>query len=173
MSCCFYGCHRSGELVLKNAKDELDWRKIIKRGSLVFDSNHVTYRLPYHKTDRFYQGTDILFSVQHVADPVLLLKSYVSRHDKIHGARAALFIRKDGSLPNRMWFDTKFFAILDRQYGGHSLRAGGATFYASLGLSEDVIQSLGRWSSKAWKIYIRDNHTIRAELQLTHLRSRH
>ncbi|KAF8802616.1 hypothetical protein BYT27DRAFT_7055022, partial [Phlegmacium glaucopus] len=26
MSCCFYGCHRSGELILQNKKD-IDWRK--------------------------------------------------------------------------------------------------------------------------------------------------
>jgi hypothetical protein len=45
-------------------------------------------------------------------------------------------------------------------------------FYASLGLSEDVIQALGRWSSQAWKIYIRDNPTIRAELQLATIRLR-
>jgi len=56
---------------------------------------------------------------------------------------------------------TKLFAILDRSFGGYSPRAGGATFYASLGLPEDTIQALGRWSSKAWKTYIRDNPTKR------------
>ena len=56
--------------------------------------------------------------------------------------------------------------ILNRSFGGHSPRAGGATFYASLGLSEAIIQALGRWSSEAWKIYIRDNPTIHTELQL-------
>ncbi|KAF9523817.1 hypothetical protein CPB83DRAFT_740229, partial [Crepidotus variabilis] len=60
----------------------------------------------------------------------------------------------------RSWFDGKFFALLDRSFGGHSLRAGGATFYASIGLSEDIIQALGRWSSASWKIYIRDNPTV-------------
>ena len=49
---------------------------------------------------------------------------------------------------------------------GHSPQAGGGTFYASLGLSEDIIQALGRWSSEAWKIYIHNNPTIHAELQL-------
>jgi hypothetical protein len=39
-------------------------------------------------------------------------------------------------------------------------------------LTEDVIQALGRWSSEAWKIYIRDNPTIRAELQIAALRIR-
>lgn len=32
------------------------------------------------------------------------------------------------------WFDTKFLALLDRHFGGHSLRAGGTTYFASLGL---------------------------------------
>ena len=54
-----------------------------------------------------------------------------------------------------------------------AVRAGGATFYASLGLSEDAIQALGRWPFKSMEdIYSRqslDNPTIRAELQLAHL----
>ena len=38
---------------------------------------------------------------------------------------------------------TLFFTLLDHYFGGHSLRAGGATYFASPGLSEDVIQPLG------------------------------
>ena len=62
--------------------------------------------------------------------------------------------------------------IIDRSFGGHSPRAGGATFYAGLGLSESIIMALGRWSSIAWKIYIRDNPCVRAALQLAALRRR-
>lgn len=37
-SCCFYGCYRSGELIVKNAKNEFDqWREVIKHHSLRFD----------------------------------------------------------------------------------------------------------------------------------------
>jgi len=172
LSCCFYGCHRTGELVIKSDKRLFDWRKVIKRSSLTFIAGRAGYHLPYHKADRFYSGTDVLFIEQDVANPVQLLHEYVSRRDAIHGVHAALFIREDGSLPNRSWFDTKFFAMLDRTYGGHSARAGGATYYASLGLPEDVIQALGRWSSQAWKIYIRDNPSVRAEYQLALLRLR-
>lgn len=171
MSCCFYACHRSGELVLKSKKS-VDWRKIIKRSSLHFSSGYAGYRLPYNKTDPFYRGTDILLSSQDVADPVTLLQEYVHARDALHGARRALFIREDGSHPTRAWFDSKLFSFVDRSFGGHSLRAGGATFYASLGLSESVIMALGRWSSVAWKIYIWDNPCIRAALQLAALRRR-
>lgn len=170
--CCFYGCHRTGELVLKNDRGLFDWRKIIKRGSLTFRDGRAGYFLPYHKGDPFYHGTDILFTSQDIADPVQLLQTYCTRRDAIHGARTALFLRENGTMPTRSWFDKHFFSILDREFGGHSSRAGGATFYASLGLSEMVIQALGRWSSQAWKIYIRDNPAIRAEMQLAGI-SRH
>ncbi|KAJ7706810.1 hypothetical protein B0H17DRAFT_852559, partial [Mycena rosella] len=140
LSCCFYGCHRSGELVLKNDKSLFDWRKIIKRASLIFVDRRAQYRLPYHKGDPFYRGTDVLFTKQDIADPVTLLHEYVAKRDILHGARAALFLREDGSLPTRSWFDKKFFAMLSHEYRGHSPRAGAATFYASLGLSESVIQ---------------------------------
>ncbi|CAA7266998.1 unnamed protein product [Cyclocybe aegerita] len=173
LSCCFYACHRSGELVQKNDSRLFDLRKIICRSSLIFVDGRAQYRLPYHKADRFYRGSDILHSSQDVADPVSLLKEYVILRNSIHGTNVALFLKEDGSHPTCSWFDAKFFAVLDRTFGGHSPRAGGATFYASLGVSEDVIQAIGRWSSAAWKIYVRENPTIRAELQLAALRLRH
>ena len=121
LSCCFYGCHRSGELILKNLKDKFNWHKIIKRHSLVFNSNRLSYRLPYHKTNCFYHVTDILFSSQRIADPVELLKTFVACRDRLHGAHAASFICENGSLPNQIWFDKKFFTLLDCHFGGHSL----------------------------------------------------
>ncbi|KAJ7926557.1 hypothetical protein B0H13DRAFT_2229389 [Mycena leptocephala] len=148
LSCCFYRCHRSGELVIKNDKSLFDWRKIIKRASLVFVGKRAQYHLPYHKGDPFYRGTDILFTEQEIADPVSLLHQYVAKRDSRHGARAALFLREDGSIPTRSWFGKNFFALLSRDYGGHSPRAGAATFYASLGLSESVIQAIGPYLSE-------------------------
>lgn len=168
MSCCFYGCHRSGELVVKSKKS-VDWRKIIKRASLHFSPGYAGYRLPYHKTDPFYRGTDILFSAQEAADPITLLQEFVRARDAIHGARRALFLREDGSHPTRSWFDSKLFSFVDRSFGGLSPRAGGATFYAALGLYESIIMALGCWSSVAWKIYIRDNPSVCAALQLAAL----
>jgi hypothetical protein len=170
MSCAFYGCHRMGELIIKSDKSLFDWRKIIKRSSLVFDSNHAQYRLPYHKADPFFRGSDVLFSSHSTADPVQLLKSYTSLRDARHGPRLPLFLREDGSLPNRTWFNAKFFTFLSHDFGGHSPRAGGATYFASLGLSASIIQAIGRWSSSAWEIYIRDNPTVRAEQQLASIR---
>lgn len=172
MSCAFYACHHSGELVIKT-KASLDWRKIVKRSSLRFSHGFASYDLPYHKTDRFFTGSQVMFAHHKVADPVTLLHEYTARHDAIHGAKFALFLRHDGSIPTRAWFDSKLSSFLNRTYGGHSPRAGGATYYASLGLSENVIMAIGRWTSQAWKSYVRDNPSVRAALQLASLNHHH
>ena len=173
MSCAFYGCHHMGELIVKSDKSLFNWRKIIKRSSLTFSNNRAQYRLPYHKADPFFHGSDVIFSQHEVANPIDLLKAYTLRHDTCHGARLPLFLREDGSIPNHAWFDAKLFSFISHDYGGHSLHAGNVTYYASLGLSNSIIQALGRWSSSACKIYIRDNPSIRAEQQLTSIRLHH
>jgi hypothetical protein len=171
LSCAFYACHRIGELVPASGP-LFDWRKIIKRNTLLFSGNraHWQYRLPFHKGDPFFRGSDILLIPQTIANPVLMLQLYTQLRDQKHGARSPLFLRENGSHPSRAWFEKKFFKLVDRSYGGQSARAGGATFYANLGISEDVLQAIGRWSSSAWKIYIRDHPAIRIELQLATLR---
>ncbi|KIY61208.1 hypothetical protein CYLTODRAFT_332523, partial [Cylindrobasidium torrendii FP15055 ss-10] len=59
------------------------------------------------------------------------------------------------------WFEKRLHSsLLGRSFGGHSMCPGGATFYASLGLSEATIQALGRWSSSTWQIYLRDHPAV-------------
>jgi hypothetical protein len=171
LSCCFYACHWSGELIQKGSSTLLDWQKIIKQGSLTFESKCAKYHLPYPKGDPFYHRTDILFTTQDVADPVTLLYQYALSHNKIHSACTTLFLQEDGCNPTRVWFDSKFFSLLGHDYGGHSPRTGGAMLLASLSLSEDIIQVIGRLSSAAWKLYIRDNPTVQAEQLLASLQA--
>ena len=120
LSCAFYGCHRMGELVQKNDRSLFDWRKIIKRASLTFENGRAQYRLPYHKGDPFFRGTDVIFTYQEIADPVVMLRDYMRLRDHLHGAKTALFLRENGSHPSRSWFEMKFFAVLDRGFGGLS-----------------------------------------------------
>ena len=131
LSSCVYGCHRVGELVQKNGTSLFDWRKVIKHSSFIVSAHRAGYRLPYHKGDPFYHGTDVLFTPQDIADPVTLLAEYISLRDRLHGASTSLFLREDGSQPKRSWFDSKFFSVLDHSFGGQSARTGGATFYAT------------------------------------------
>ena len=60
-----------GKLVQKNDQSLFDWRKIIKRASLIFENGCAQYHLLYHKSDPFYRGTDVIFTVQDIANPVL------------------------------------------------------------------------------------------------------
>ncbi|KNZ76709.1 hypothetical protein J132_08989, partial [Termitomyces sp. J132] len=168
MSCCFYVCHQSGELIQKS-RSKKDWRKIIKRCSLNFSSGYAGYHLPYHKTDPFFHGTNILFTHHDVADPVDLLHQYVMRQDHLHGAHSPLFITEDSSYPSRSWFNLKLFLFVDCSFGWHSACVEGATYYTGLGISKNVIMAIGRWSSSAWRMYIHDDPCVRVALELADL----
>lgn len=91
LSCAFYACHHIGELVPASGL-LFDWRKIIKRDTLLFWGNRVQYRLPFHKGDPFFHGSDIFLTCQNVADPVLLLQLYIHLQDHTHGACSPLFL---------------------------------------------------------------------------------
>jgi hypothetical protein len=88
------------ELVQKNDQSLFDWQKIIKQSSVIFESGHVQYHLPYHKGNPFFHGMDMLFTAQDIADPVSLLQEYLCWHDCIHGAKASLFLQENGSYPS-------------------------------------------------------------------------
>jgi hypothetical protein len=60
LSCGFYNCHRLGELVQNDDVTLFDPRKIIKHSSVFISHRQVSYHLPYHKTDPFYEGTEII-----------------------------------------------------------------------------------------------------------------
>lgn len=166
LSCAFYGCHRIGELVHHNNPNNVDWSKVIRRASLDFPrDDQVAYQLPYSKTDRFFKGSTIVLCHREVADPVSLLLAYTLRRDRFFNFRTPLFLLRDGNLPSRSWFEKRLFSHLPRSFGGHSTRSGGATYYASIGHSERVIQAMGRWSSNTWAMYIRDNPAVQAELE--------
>jgi hypothetical protein len=77
-----------------------------------------------------------------------MLQLYTQLRDFKHGAKVLhppppLFIQENGHHPSRTWFNKRFFSVMDRSYGGQSAHAGGATFYANLGISEDILQAIG------------------------------
>jgi hypothetical protein len=99
LSCSFYACHRIGELVPASGP-LFDWRKLVKRDTLFFINGRARYRLPFHKGDPFFRGSDILLTPQNIANPVLLLHLYTQLRDHHHGARSPLFLRENGLHPS-------------------------------------------------------------------------
>lgn len=158
----FLGLHRLGELV-KPSRGEA-WRKTIPRTSATLDSRTrlFAYTLPASKTDHIFEGSRIIIAEHLPGVPSFdLFVKYLDARDRRFPLSPALWITETGQLPTRSWFLQRITSVLrDPTVGGHSLRAGGATFFASLGWPDDRIQHLGRWQSASFKIYIRKNPVL-------------
>jgi hypothetical protein len=99
LSCGFYNCHRLGELVQNKDATLFDPRKIIKHSRVFVSNQQVSYYLLYHKTDPFYEGTEIIAISQKVADPVSLLCQYIACHNTTHQMCLLFFLWQNGTHP--------------------------------------------------------------------------
>lgn len=161
----FFALHRLGELVDPDNPSERDSRKTIKRGSATISKDLFSYHLPYHKTDPFFKGTPVVILAECTTSDFssnLLFAAYLRCRDQRHPTATNLFLREDGSTPTRTWYLTRLKAFLGPGFGGHSLRPGGATWYALGGSSSEVIRRLGRWApnSTTWEQYIRAHPSL-------------
>ena len=91
----------------------------------------------------------------HICHPIL---PYVA----MRGATAGpLFCFHDGSFLTRDKFVIGVWQLLvaagidPNPYSGHSFRIGAATTAAHAGMDAALIQTLGRWKSSAYQLYIR------------------
>jgi hypothetical protein len=149
---------RLGELVFPNDHSLDSPRKQSRRDTLEMKSNSVSFQLPYHKADCFYEGSKIIvLSNPTPTNPVILMQRYISSRDSRFPKNPALWLRENGQPPRRNWFLEKLRQHCGPEVGGHSIRAGGATFLAQNGFSLEIIQGLGRWTSETFRIYIRQH----------------
>lgn len=159
--CGFFGLHRLGELTDKDQVKLREPRKIIKRSSVKLKDDAFSYWLPMHKADRFWQGGEVMIPQRPgSANPVPIFRRYLASRDRRFPYHSQLFLTSRGAVPTRAWFLRRFFKLFTRTFGGHSLRAGDATFFALLGYSNETIQRLGRWASEAFQIYVRKNPVL-------------
>ena len=116
--------------------------------------------LNYSKTDPFGHGhTLTLFVTGHKTCPVMAMHTYF----KVRGfcPEAPLFVLADNRPLTCTAFVTMLCVVSDKLgldstlYVGHSFRIGAATTAAAAGLSDWLIQALGRWSSACYLKYIR------------------
>jgi hypothetical protein len=163
------GLLRLGEMVEPEHREDRSPRKhVLRESATLTPSVSFSFNLPYHKADNFYEGSFVHIVAE--ASPcsvniVHLLELYIRKRDARHGQTGCLFLREDGSIPTRRWFLARL-RVIAPGISGHGLRAGGATWLASVGVSPELIRRWGRWSSDAWEIYIRSHPAIYAALQL-------
>jgi hypothetical protein len=58
-------------------------------------------------------------------------------------------------IPTRSWFLQCLHEHCGSQMSGHSMHAGGATALMIAGMTPDLIQAAGRWSSQEFQKYVR------------------
>ena len=111
-----------------------------------------------HKADRFFEGNRlVILQTDTEADPFHRFVSYLHSRDSLFPALPHLWLREDGTPPTRAWFIKRLRLLFPADVSGHSLCAGGATALALTGVSNDLIQAAGCWSSQAFQGYIRKN----------------
>lgn len=167
---------RLGELVEPSDSEDRDPRKYIKRSSarLVGDAEF-HFHLPYHKADRSWRGSQVVIVAENSPPAfnfVKLIRLFLLSRDRVQPRNPYLFVRADGTLPPRDWF-LQHLRRHAPTVSGHGLRAGGATYLASIGTAPDFIKRMGRWSSDgSWQDYLRDQPALAATLNRLHLAER-
>ena len=86
-------------------------------------------------------------------DAALLMECLLSKNSKEY-----LFTVRNNKIASREWFNFMLSSALSGKIiSGSSFRAGAASHLAMNGTSLEVIKRLGRWSSDAFELYVR-NH---------------
>ena len=115
----------------------------------------VTLHLKASKTDPYRQGCSLLISPSpRSVCAVRVLRKYLAL--RLTTGTSPLYVFQSGNylttilrtLPQRL-------GISSELYASHSFRIGAATSAAEAGLPPWLIQTLGRWSSNCYTLYIR------------------
>ena len=159
---CFFGFPRLGEVVAPSDA-AYDATTHLSYGDVRVDSDrapqYLTVRLKCSETDPFRKGVTVYLGRSRVdLCPVGAVLSYMVQRGEAPGP---FFTFEDGKALTR----ERFVAALRRAlmtagldcsaYAGHSFRIGAATTAAQLGIQDSLIQTLGRWQSTAYMLYVR------------------
>ena len=158
----FFGFLRAGEFTSPSL-NAFDPEVHLCLSDVALDSHTspsmVRLRIKQSKTDPFRLGVDVfLGSTGGNICPVQAIIRCIAVRSPNPGP---LFVTQVGSPLTRAMLVTHLHAALQQagipssQYSGHSFRIGAATTAARNGMEDSLIQTLGRWKSEAYKIYIR------------------
>jgi hypothetical protein len=133
----FFALLHLGELVYPDDIALHNPCKISKWISVPILQELFQFELPAHEGDKFYQGNLIVvWRLSSSFDPYWHFLSYLQSRDHLFPYSSPLWLREDGSVPRRSFFIKRFQHFFGSDFGGQSMRAGGAI---------------------AFKIYIRKN----------------
>jgi hypothetical protein len=157
----FYALMRLGELLFPDKRAHRNYRKISLRHSVSILPSQYSFFLPSHKADPFFEGNTIVVQNNETAtNPYPHFLAYLASRDSKFPLHPELWLTSRGTVPTRHWFMSRLRAIFPKNIAGQSLRSGGATSLAEGGADLETIQAVGRWSSNAFRIYIRKNPVV-------------
>ncbi|XP_056612821.1 nuclear pore complex protein DDB_G0274915-like [Triplophysa dalaica] len=161
----FFGFLRCSELTI-TSKFNPDIHPTISDLS-VMDDDTISYFIKQSKTDQTKRGHLIyIFNLPSALQPYQTLQAYLQlRSTQTLNPSDPLFVDDFNRHTTRFWFQKHLKLVLIQSgipadnFSSHSFRIGAATTAAQKGLSQHQIQTLGRWSSEAFKSYIRSDRS--------------
>ena len=153
---------RSGELTVPREND-YDPNTHLSLGDLQADHKSqpttISLLIKQSKTDQIRKGVTVVISkTGDELCPVSALLHYLALRGNKPGP---LFQWEDGSSLSKPRFVKEVRAALTaaklpaHKFAGHSFRRGAATTAAMAGIQDSTIQTLGRWKSSAYLLYIK------------------
>ena len=161
-SLCFHGGFRCGEVI---PKVRYDYNMHLTLFSVSYFVDHAVVCQKRSKNSRT-QVSVLLPCTKHVFCAHCLLKDYFNVRVTVKPVDilSPLFTTRDGNVYMYSDFVRSLRQVLahlgvydPKMFSGHSFRAGLATQAAMKGLSDLHIQKLGRWRSRCFVEYCRDN----------------
>lgn len=134
--------------------------------SFIHDLSGAVLQIKSSKTDPFRKGAAVTVGrTGETACPVSALLTYLGRRSTAPGP---LFRFANGRALSKAWFCARLKLECEAtgvggDFTSHSLRIGAATAASAAGLSNIMIQTLGRWSSDAFKLYVRTPRGVLAK----------
>ena len=156
----FFGLMRIGELTMSK-----EHTVPLQINQLSFTPFYMSINITHFKHNQSLKPVDIPFQRQLILDicPIYHMASYLLLRGFQQGP---LFSFRSLSPVPRQFFSKNLSTLLSftgfqgERYKSHSLRIGGASYYASLGYSDSQIRLLGRWDSNAFVKYIRSARVL-------------
>jgi hypothetical protein len=166
----FFGFLRCGEFTARSLRAPAP----ISIGDLSLSSTNATLFLRRTKSDRFNRGTMIrYFKTDNALCPIRSLSSDLRvralRFPDHRTATAPLFLMPDGHALSRSSFVKRLRLLLPilgvdaALYSPHSFRIGAASTAARANIPVYLIKILGRWSSSAYRRYLRVSSSTLAQ----------
>jgi hypothetical protein len=150
----FFGMLRASEYLCSHTTHH-DPTYTLLTNDLTFAHNrtHMVIHIKQSKTDPFREGCNLsIWANNGRMCPVSTLRWYCMN---CHHS-GPLFTFKDGTFLTRQRFSEIIQQCLPNiNLNTHSFRIGGASTAHAAGISEATIQTLGRWSSDAYRLYLR------------------